>query len=495
MERTRIVRKLEIVVLVTVCCSFCATATFAQLQTPGKEPNQPDYAELIPADKLKKDLDFLFKTIEEVHPNMYAYVSQEKFKPLKEQLYERISSPMKPLDFYKAVAPVVASLRNGHTFLQPPFEFFQNYAKAGGKYFPIEIQINEESVILIKYQGPYALPLGAEVLTFDGISAFEFLRKAARYMPSEGKTYNLAMIQRQSMLPIYLWLEKSNAKLLDLQLKTTDGRIEQFHLKALGYEELVNYQKSSPNKSEATFKNNNTPYTYRYIPDYNVGLIEFNSFNNRKSFLEFLQSTFGKIRDQNIRELIIDIRKNPGGNSTLGDDLLKYLTSKPFSQFEKVDIKISEQLLKEQPGIKKMFPESAMGSIVSVDTDLKLPEENHLRFGGKIFVLTGPESASSSVSFASVVKHFGIGTLIGSETIDTPVSYGDCIKGILPNTELSFSVAAKRFVDAGGKENGRGIIPDYEVKQKAEDTAKSIDTVLQFTLNLIKESNSKAPGK
>ena len=62
---------------------------------------------------------------------------------------------------------------------------------------------------------------------------------------------------------------------------------------------------------------------------------------------------------------------------------------------------------------------------------------------------------------------------------------------MLPNTELSFSVAAKRFVDAGGKEDGRGIIPDYEVKQKPEDTAKSIDTALEFTLNLIKTGEAK----
>ncbi|MHC4074893.1 MAG: S41 family peptidase [Planctomycetota bacterium] len=455
------------------------------------EPNQPAYLKVIPPEKLKEDLDFLFKTIEEVHPNMYAYTSKEEFEPVKKQLYEKINNPINLLDFCKAVAPVVASLRNGHTFLQPPFEFFQNYAKAGGKYFPIEIQIDEESVILTECQGPYALPIGAEVLTFDDISAIEFLRKAARYMPSENKPYNLALIQRKRFFPIYLWLEKNNAELLDLQLKTTDGRIEQFQLKALGYEELVNYQKSSSNKIETASQNNNTPYTYRYIPDCNVGLIEFNSFNNRKSFRKFLRGTFKKICEQNINGLIIDIRKNPGGNSQLGDDLLKYLTDKPFLQFEKVDIKVSEQLIKGQPNIKQQFPKTEIGSIVSIEPELDSPGKKRLRFNGKIFVLIGPESASSSVSFASAVKHFGIGALVGQETIDTTVAYGDCIKGTLPNTGLVFSVAAKRFVDAGGKEDGRGVIPDYEVKQKPEDTAKGVDTVLQFTLDLIEKEQRK----
>ena len=38
-------------------------------------------------------------------------------------------------------------------------------------------------------------------------------------------------------------------------------------------------------------------------------------------------------------------------------------------------------------------------------------------------------------------------------------------------------------------ENGK-LLSDYEVKQKPEDTAKGVDTALQFTLNLIKDPNS-----
>ena len=56
---------------------------------------------------------------------------------------------------------------------------------------------------------------------------------------------------------------------------------------------------------------------------------------------------------------------------------------------------------------------------------------------------------------------------------------------ILPNSQVEAGVASKLLICACGKPDGRGVIPDYEVKQKPEDTAKGIDTVLQFTLNLI----------
>ncbi|MFX0195885.1 MAG: hypothetical protein ACFFCW_07170, partial [Candidatus Hodarchaeota archaeon] len=62
---------------------------------------------------------------------------------------------------------------------------------------------------------------------------------------------------------------------------------------------------------------------------------------------------------------------------------------------------------------------------------------------------------------------------------------------ILPNSQVEAGVASKLLICAGGKRDGRGVIPDYEVKQKPEDTAKGVDIVLQFTLNLIKNSEAK----
>lgn len=480
---------------VVFCFTLCLASDFAEANTADKEPNEPSYAKVIAPEKLKEDLDFLFKTIEEVHPNMYAYTSEEEFNPLREQLYKSINRPMNRLEFYKLVALVVASLKNGHTFIEPPFIDFQEYAKKGGKIFSLGLYCDEESVILSDYYGPLDLSTGVEVLTIDNQNAKEFLINIAKYFAAEGKPHNLVIPQRKGWLPMFLWLEKGNVDSLILQIKTNDGDVKKYDIKALDYEELKNYQKKKVNKAESKTKSTSKPenqwYSYRYIQEYDTGLIEFNMFYDMEQFKKFLKETFTKIRDQNVISLIIDIRKNPGGSSNLGDELLKYLTDKPFRQFEKIQFKISRQLFKNQSGLKKLFPDAAIGSTVTNEGEFKKPQDNPLRFKGRVFTLIGPKSASSSVSFASAVKHFQIGTLIGQETVDTPVSYGDCIYEVLPSSGLRFSTACKYFVDAGGKPDGRGVLPDYEVKQKPEDTAKGADTVLQFTLNLIKSSEAK----
>jgi C-terminal processing protease CtpA/Prc len=114
-----------------------------------------------------------------------------------------------------------------------------------------------------------------------------------------------------------------------------------------------------------------------------------------------------------------------------------------------------------------------------------------LRFKGRAFVLISQATASAAMDFAAAIKCFNIATLVGQETRDTPVSYGDSLSFDLPNSGLLLYVPHKYFIGACSKPDGHGVIPDYEVKQKPQDSAKGVDTVLEFTLNLIKSSETK----
>jgi C-terminal processing protease CtpA/Prc len=106
-------------------------------------------------------------------------------------------------------------------------------------------------------------------------------------------------------------------------------------------------------------------------------------------------------------------------------------------------------------------------------------------------VLIGARSFSASTVFASTIKCFRIGTLVGEETPDPATLYADTVYSELPNSELHIAVASKCMIAACGGPDGRGVIPDFEVRQNRQDTAKGIDTVLQFTLDLIRRSSNK----
>ena len=453
------------------------------------------YIKIFSPNKLREDLDFLFKTIEEVHPNMYAYTSKESFSKLRDQLYSQSSKPMSRLELYKAIAPVVAFLKNGHTFMQLPRGAFEEYLQKGGKIFPLECYWDGTSMILKSCASGDDLPIGGEILNIDNQNAKEFLVRTTRYFPAENKPYNLGLLESENTLPMLLWLEKGNAESMTINIKTMDGTIEKYVIKPRSKTEIENQDIANETKDTTASSDKNPNYSYHFILEHNVGLIKFNSCTDLEKFEAFLVESFGKLQEQSPDNLIIDIRKNSGGHSTLGDAFLEYLTDKPFRQFEKIELKVSKQVCEQYNSLGMEEPEGQIGSIESYEGGFEQPGENPLRFKGKLFLLTGPATASSALSFAAAVKHFGIGTLIGRETEETPVSYGHCIFGSLTNTGLGFSVACKRFVDAGGVDNGRGVVPDYEVKQTPEDTAKGVDTVLQFTLDLIRKSTSEIPQK
>jgi len=413
---------------------------------------------------------------------------------LRDSLYQRIDHPMKRIELYKITAPIVASLKNGHTYMSPPRTEFGEYISKGGRKLPIVLQWNGNSVILKSYISPVDMPIGGEVLTIDNQDAEVFLKHIARYFPSENKNYNLEYLELHNAFAMFLWLDRGQAESLTLRIRNHEGTVEKYNIKSLSKKEIESEVSNNKHKYQAmsSSKGKNAGNTYRFIPESNAGLIVFNSFGELKEFRKFLKETFKQIKRQNVRNLIIDIRNNPGGNSQLGDEFLKYLTNKPFLQYEKMDTKISAQFREQHSWAKRHYPRKKIGSIESLKGKLIKPRKNPLRFSGQIFILVGRKTASSAANFAQAVKHFEIGTLVGQETIDTPVNYGDCVPATMPNSGLKINIACKRFVCAGGKPDGRGVIPDYEVKQKPEDTAKGIDTVLQFTLDLIKRSSNKA---
>jgi hypothetical protein len=204
-----------------------------------EEPNQTDYLKPIPGDKLKEDLDFLFKTIEEVHPNMYAYTSKEEFSKLCNQLYGQTSRPMTPREFYKAVAPVVASLKNGHTYIEPFKNQLKQFLEAGGTIFPLALHWDGSKLIVVKNYTSATLPIGGTVLTLNGQQAAEVFYKFARCFPAEKKSMNPHVIQQPGLFGWLLHLEYGLAESWTLQIEGIDGAVNTYVVEPIPLAKIV----------------------------------------------------------------------------------------------------------------------------------------------------------------------------------------------------------------------------------------------------------------
>lgn len=427
--------------------------------------------------QMKADLDFLFKTIEEVHPNMYAYISDDEFGQHRKRLYGQINQPLTRAEFYKLVAPVIAELRNGHLFLWPPGGDFRAISR---NVYAIELRWDGQNAILKQNYGPENLPLGGKLLEINGQDANSIIYKCARYKADECKNVDPWIIERADFLRFYLWLEFGEAETLNLKIKAKDGKEDYYTVTTIPARELAKQVKDNEDK-----------WSYRHLPKYNTGLMEINQWDKTPQFNEFLDKTFKIIADNKTSNLIIDIRNNPGGYSPPVQWILEYLTAKPFRTSEKMETKVSKQLLQAAgrtlEEFRRMLGDESIevGRVIKQNVPLRTPEDKLHRFSGNIFVLIGRQTASASVEFASAIKCFNIGVLVGEETGDATVSFGNTFSFKLNNSRLRFGVPSKLIFQACGKSDGRGVIPDYEVNQKPEDTAENVDTVLKFTLELI----------
>jgi peptidase S41-like protein len=428
-------------------------------------------------EKLLEDIDFLIKTIEEVHPNSYAYIDKDKFYEELNNTKSKINKPMNAMEFYKTVSPLVSLLKEGHTNIYIPQELFDKYMSViDGKLFPLIVEIRDNKIFNTKVMNEdIHIPIGAEILAIDDIETEEIIKKLKIYETGMKDAYKEVKLEKDFYF--LLWLEY--------------GLLDEYKI-TYKYEDMTDTLVAkgvSKDKINSHFKNrfkDNTYYSYKILND-NICYLDFNYFGNYDCFNELLEEMFKVIKEKNINELIIDIRDNWGGKTALGDLLISYIYNKSFSQYKSIDQKISQQIIKRD----NINDSSNVGQVVSYNGNPVFKSELNNRFKGKVCVLTNRYTFSSAALFASTIKDYNIGILIGEETGGLATTYGEVYKFNLPNSDLRCGVSRKYIVRPSGDETPKGVIPNHEIVQDSKDTDCDKDTVLEFAKKYILEDYDK----
>jgi C-terminal processing protease CtpA/Prc len=263
--------------------------------------------------------------------------------------------------------------------------------------------------------------------------------------------------------------------------------------------------------------NTNQQYQYWTLEVFNndkIALIDVNTFGNTRlldRFRSFLDSSFTIIKQKGIRELIIDVRNNSGGETELVEALIDYTANKPWTAFSRADYKFSDQAKADlipwylrwvpiKPFINLFSFMYTSAKIDKAEYDLvdnrllhvymkpgKL-KANPLRYSGDTYLLINSGSYSASVIFAAIMKDYGFATLVGEETGQPANPYGGSHFFFLPNTHLLACVPTGRCYRPSGIETNHGVLTDFEVRKSFNTITSQKDTVLEFTKELIKKN-------
>jgi C-terminal processing protease CtpA/Prc len=409
--------------------------------------------------QIYKDIDYMINDLENIHPNLYHSISKKDFNNRIQIIKNQMPDSISKIEVWIRLNEILASIKEGHTYFRPPADEMGDFLK-----FPFTIKIDHTTKRFIISGSPVdslKKYIGIRIISINEITTDSLLNILMKYIGSENESYSIFMNEAHFEYAIYTVFRDPEYFNIGLQIG----------------EKQVNQLFKSINKIPVNSEPN---YTFRIIGD-NIGLIDMNRMNSYRDFKKFSKSTFSTINRKKISKLIIDFRGDQGGDSQVGDELIKYLSDVPFTQWEKVFVKVSSvsRELFNYPSEKDTVAEK------NLSNNLTEPYPPKMRFSGKLFILIDGGTFSSAGSATWCISHYGLGTTVGEETSGIGVHYGNVIKRDLPITGLTYFTSHMKWYQIGATDSStHGLFPDHSAKLSIEDIKSQKDSVLDYAVKL-----------
>ncbi len=416
----------------------------------------------------KADLEEMIQKIEEVHYNPYLHIKKEEFLRKKIELFNQwsekdsISIP----EFGMSCARVLTLFNDAHTGLDWFSDNLLPYL-IPAKYFSLETQLIGGDLVLLKGDGK-ELNKGDKILSINQMSASELYCESMSRIAGESHFRN--EMSGSIFFPLYLVMEGVQPP---YELVLFDGR-------TISYDVSINIQDLIGRLSDEEASN----YSFKIL-ERNIAYINYEKCENYEAFRVFLKKTFREIQEKNIDKLIIDIRNNSGGNSSLNDLLLPYITKRKYRQMTGRYWKVSRDMKEEMndslyiqafgSDFIKEYRSRPDGSILKKKSCKKTkPQKPEYFFEGKSCMLIGPKTFSSANMLADAVKEFKLTTLIGQPTGELTNDFGEQIERVAPRSGLRYKIAVAYDIGASGDaDEVRTVMPDIRVEGDVLGSAKT----------------------
>jgi hypothetical protein len=447
---------------------------------------------------LHKDIDLFVRTIEEIGVNPYVNLPKDSFYEKINLLKSKIKQPLTRREFLLQFIPTVKELGLSHTHVYSLFTI-RSYDKRGGKYLPLGVRIEKFGLFVNENYSSVNIPINDEIIAINNIPSKRLLDSLYRY--ADGATEYSKLMDIQENFSKLLWLVYDFSDTIQITTKQTTYKVN-----GLPSSEINKNKNEKLNQQQ---KKDSKLFEYCQI-DSTTGKLTLREFmiRDEAKYYRFLDSVFCQVNKKLIKNLIIDVRDNPGGGDDYGIEVIKYLYNQPFKAYSKFYYKKSKIL--ENFSYMFLYPEDRnnaemqkaancngaceseheYGTYYECENKTYNPKADSIRFNGKVYVLSNYLVYSAGNTFVGLVKDYKIGKIIGTETGQSPSSDGQLCWFLLPHSNLLASGSTTLAIRPGGDPGTtRGVLPDYEVSQLAIDAENGVDTIMDFTINLIKNKN------
>ena len=527
--------------ILRLCLLFFVSVLLTNCKSVSKYNDQ--LAQPISVKKLQEDIDFTQHKLERYYPNLYGYISKEQLNYKFDSIRKVVDKPMTSKDFYFVISPVIASIHQGHMTMTPVLpRIYRKETKRLKKYgdgplsqFVYEWE-NEKLFITQNKSTNKKIKIGSEIISVNGIQPQQIYTKYKAGITSDG--YNKTYISKSfsKRYAYYMTNEIGINDSLTFVFKEKDSIFKQVisrikKEKKIVHSKEIKVMDSTKTKEKKLVENkklkderqfdkiygfnklkNDYAKSLNFIKsDSSVAILRIKNFSEG-NFKKAYKNIFDSLKNKNIKNLILDLRDNPGGKIADAVNLYAHLTRKEFVILRPSTVTSKTSLWKwgafrsapklAYPFLVVAYPfymgfsyfrttknVNGMYQYKLIGSRKLLNAENY--FDGRIYVLINGGSFSAACIVASSLKSNPNITFVGEETGG---AFNGTVAGIMPVVDLPNSKIPLRLGLMNIKTisqtdvNGRGIFPDKEIPMTVEDKIKNKDPQLDWILDDIKNN-------
>ncbi len=460
-----------------------------------QEQERVDFDKKYHQDSIKKWTRDLLGAMGKGHPGFYWYTPKERFDVIIDSTLQTVTDSLNTLDFYRKVKPLIAQIGCLHTSIVLP----ENYEKAMEEtktYIPLEIFIDKNKKVFItkNHSENKFIPIKGELLFINGKPIASIINTLVKAIPSDG--YN----QTEKILALNLRFPFWYQSMIEMRDTFTvkiasENKVQEYKIKGITPEVFPTQDRIAPtNKEQLNFE----------IKD-DIGVLKIQTFakstikENGQNFKKYVKNVFKTLEEQEVKNLIIDLRYNTGGTDGNAALLASYFFDATFRYWDRIEVTedIAGQISR---GLNKVFyskPEKKdstylwKGALLTKEFKYYKPQKpaKH-NFKGKTYLLTNGFCMSSAADFIAILSDNGKAKIIGEESAG---GYQGNTSGLMPKVIMGggfvITVPLNKYINAvdSTKNIGRGTIPDYPINISLEDWMSKNDVVKAFTFDLIKK--------
>lgn len=418
----------------------------------------PSLAQDLPAEAWEADTRAYLATLQAAHDDPYYFTPENEFTARVDAYLSALPTLGYP-ERVTGLAGIAAMVGDGHTWM-PMYDLPFGDFPAGPAFNTLSVRLAHfsEGLFIVGAPRDEADLLGCAVSEFAGTPVETAIARVMTILPQDATNFATVMmpewLMRDGVLEGLHIYEGGDAISLSLDCPTgpvtreisfrLDGEtIDWIFGDDTGFSGVSDWQVA---EAETPLWRQTFNGSARWEQLDNIAYVHIAQISDlpEQTLAGLVEDAVDAIRDHPEGALILDLRRNLGGDGTLNPGIIAAIHSAPV-----------------------------------------LAGENRL------IALTSNVTHSAAIMLVSRLEQETRAVLVGQPTADRPNHHGETNIYILPNTQMPILHASEYYQTSSPDDVRLYQSPDYSVEYRFSDYAAGRDPVLEFALSLINEGISR----